>query len=142
MFDALVMAYRSHPPLLQALVKSLDDVSELKGVLLRASDWELAREVGINLEIRDQGFDQRIGSLTPRETEILQLLSEGLSNSEIARRLFISESTAKVHVHNVLRKTGSRNRLQAALLARDLQSECDQHVAQAALASTSPASSG
>jgi DNA-binding NarL/FixJ family response regulator len=44
----------------------------------------------------------------------------GLANGEIARRLFIAESTAKRHVHNVLAKLGVRSRLQAVLVARDV----------------------
>ena len=44
----------------------------------------------------------------------------GLTNAEIAQRLVIAETTAKVHVHNILRKLGVTSRLQAALLARDI----------------------
>ena len=60
--------------------------------------------------------------LTRREREILLLMSEGLSNPEIAKRLFISLSTTKVHVRHVFRKLGVRTRLQAILHARDLDS--------------------
>jgi len=59
--------------------------------------------------------------LTPRETEVLALLGEGLSNREIAERLVISENTAANHVRSILAKTGSANRTQAAMYgaARD-----------------------
>jgi DNA-binding CsgD family transcriptional regulator/tetratricopeptide (TPR) repeat protein len=52
--------------------------------------------------------------LTPREREVIALLSDGLSNAEIARILYISEKTASVHVSNILRKLGVTSRLQAA----------------------------
>lgn len=56
--------------------------------------------------------------LTPREVEVLRLLGEGLTNAEIAGRLFISTKTAGNHVSNILMKLGLRNRAQAAAAAR------------------------
>jgi DNA-binding CsgD family transcriptional regulator len=54
--------------------------------------------------------------LTEREIEVLQLLSDGLTNREIAGRLYISTGTAGVHVSNILRKLGVRSRVQAATM--------------------------
>ena len=58
--------------------------------------------------------------LTPREGDVLGLLTEGFSNQQIARRLFISESTVSVHVSHILAKLGVANRLQAAGAAQRL----------------------
>ncbi len=55
--------------------------------------------------------------LTPRELEVLQLVTEGLSNAEISGRLFIVEGTVKNHLHNILEKLHLENRLQAATYA-------------------------
>jgi DNA-binding NarL/FixJ family response regulator len=59
-------------------------------------------------------------SLTPREAEVLVLLAKGRANKEIARALDIREITIKLHVHNIFRKLGVRNRVEAVNTARDL----------------------
>lgn len=56
--------------------------------------------------------------LTPREVEVLSELGQGYSNGQIAERLFISENTVKVHVHNILNKLNLHSRRQAAHYAR------------------------
>lgn len=55
--------------------------------------------------------------LTARESDVLALIGAGLNNTEIAQRLHLSMSTVKTHVTNVLAKTGSRDRVAAAILA-------------------------
>jgi len=55
-----------------------------------------------------------VDPLTPREREIANLLAEGLSNAQLARRLFISPKTAAVHVGNILRKLGVSSRTEVA----------------------------
>lgn len=58
-----------------------------------------------------------LDELTARETEILVAVGRGWSNAEIAERMFISMPTVKTHVGRVLAKTGSRDRVHAALFA-------------------------
>ncbi|MCX6498277.1 MAG: response regulator transcription factor [Arthrobacter sp.] len=61
--------------------------------------------------------DPLLEDLTPRETEMLEAISEGLSNAEIAHRYFLSEATVKTHVRRILNKLQLRDRVQAVVYA-------------------------
>ncbi|MFF1817748.1 response regulator [Kribbella sp. NPDC058245] len=69
----------------------------------------------------DPRHHARLSSLTDREREILVAVGRGWTNAEIAERLTLSESTVKTHVGRVLAKIGARDRIQAVILAYDLE---------------------
>jgi DNA-binding CsgD family transcriptional regulator len=116
--DGLVLAYRVYPRLLQVAAADEEAEAVLGQLLAKSRDHELARLVGV--ELRLDTSDHAFGGLTRRERQVLSLLSEGMTNDEIAARLFIARSTAKVHVHHIFEKLGVRTRLQAALKAPEI----------------------
>jgi DNA-binding NarL/FixJ family response regulator len=66
---------------------------------------------------RQSAAKQRLALLSPRERDVLALLGAGLSNAEIAERLFLVEGTVKAYVSSALNRLGVKNRVQAAILA-------------------------
>jgi DNA-binding CsgD family transcriptional regulator len=68
----------------------------------------------------DDGNREALG-ITPRELEILELIARGLSNREIAEKLFVSENTVKTHSSRVFDKLGAKRRTQAVQLGKELR---------------------
>ena len=77
----------------------------------------LLRSLGDSGRTRPQQAGDVVAALTPRELEVLALVSAGLTNAQIAERLFISPKTAEHHVGRILTKLGVRSRAEAAALA-------------------------
>ncbi len=87
----------------------------------------VTREVPVRVEVpvergepfvRDQSRLEGLG-ITPRELDILEAMATGLSNREIAERLFVSENTVKTHAARLFAKLSARRRTQAIQLARE-----------------------
>jgi DNA-binding NarL/FixJ family response regulator len=112
-WDPFVSAARGWPPLVAALFEIGSGRAALVTVLRKSNDYDLARQLGIDLGSRPR-HPHTSGKLSPREGEVLELVRQGYTNADIARALFISESTVKVHVRHILEKTGARSRTQAA----------------------------
>jgi DNA-binding NarL/FixJ family response regulator len=118
--DLLVTAYRSTPELLTVLLRASPQVDRLVGLIRAAADEDIARAVGRQVFT---GGDPR-ERLSQREREVYELLTEGLTNREIAKLLFIEESTVKVHAHHIYDKLGMRSR--TALAVQALLERADQ----------------
>jgi ATP/maltotriose-dependent transcriptional regulator MalT len=110
--DSFVTAYRAYPRLLEVLSTASARRTRLASILEGSRDFHLARAIGLK---SDAASAKPL--LSKREREVLELLTEGLKNREIAERLFISELTVKAHVRNVLQKLGARSRAHAVSLA-------------------------
>jgi DNA-binding NarL/FixJ family response regulator len=115
--DLLVTTYRACPELLTILLRAADE-GRFRALVERAGDGDLASACGYPIA----NDDKRV-LLTPRETEVFELLRTGLSNREIGRLLYIEESTVKAHTHRIYDKLGVRSRsaltVQAALERAD-----------------------
>ena len=77
----------------------------------------LISEFAMQQPVADTPPSTGLATLTPRETQVLRLLAEGLSNSEIAARLVVTDETVKSHVSRILSKLGLRDRTQAVVAA-------------------------
>ena len=113
-FDVFLFAQRLHPLILGTLAEDETLHERLADLLARANDEHRGRAYGIAPTRPTLSEPHR---LTKREREVYSLLAEGRSNREIARALFISEVTVKVHVRHILRKLGVRTRTEAAIQA-------------------------
>jgi LuxR family transcriptional regulator, maltose regulon positive regulatory protein len=114
--DSFVVAYRAAPRLLRLLRDDAAAIDFVSPAITAANDRRLANRMGLKLS--SEPIAERRELLTAREQEVLDLLGLGLSNAEIAQRLYITQSTVKVHVRHVLEKLDVKNRTQAALIGR------------------------
>jgi DNA-binding CsgD family transcriptional regulator len=92
---------------------ALEEFERLQAARHADAAGALLRSLGAPIRTGPKG----IGALTRRETEVLQLIGAGLSNPEIAERLYITRKTVETHVGNLLAKLGLRNRAEAAAYA-------------------------
>lgn len=106
------------------LVKDTDPVDLIRAVrVVAAGDALLSPGVTRRLleraavGLRDAADPDRLGPLTERETEVLRLVGQGLTNDEIAQRLFLSPLTAKTHVSRIMQKLSARDRVQLVVTA-------------------------
>jgi ATP/maltotriose-dependent transcriptional regulator MalT len=111
--DILVTAYRSAPELLTILLRASPERDRLESLIRRVADEDLASAAGQPILVGDDPRQR----LSPREREVFELLRGGLTNRQIAKLLFIEESTVKVHAHHIYDKLGTRSRTTLAVQA-------------------------
>lgn len=90
----------------------------LGGTITRKEPEVVIREVRVDGPFTVDEKRVRELQLTPRELEVLGLIAQGLSNKEIAERVFVSENTVKTHASRVFEKLGARRRTEAVQLGR------------------------
>jgi DNA-binding NarL/FixJ family response regulator len=110
--DLLVTAYRASPEVLAVLLAGRSSADRLLALMRSVGDEDLAEAMGHPISDDDPRT-----RLTPREREVFQLLRQGLTNRQIAKLLFIEESTVKVHAHHIYDKVGTRSRTALAVQA-------------------------
>jgi ATP/maltotriose-dependent transcriptional regulator MalT len=112
--DPIVIAVRATPPLGAFIAAQPRWRSWFQQLLTASRDASVAASLGLRVprEAKERT------ALSPRETEVHELLAQGLTNEEIAKLLYISVSTTKVHVKHIYEKLGVRSRLEAARALR------------------------
>lgn len=113
--DCFVSSYRGFPGILKRIDPA--QVGLLTPIMRQAHDIELAKSIGLVIPEATSG-QGHLPKLSTRENEVYELMSEGLTNRQIAERLFLGESTVKVHVRHIFEKLGVRTRTAAAALRR------------------------
>lgn|SRR5574344_604465 len=102
---------------------NLDRLIQVVSSVLDGASWfdpsisNIVLKAATNTQMNDYSDAKSLYNLTSRETQILKLITEGLSNIEIAKHLFVSVNTTKVHVASILQKLEVDDRLQAAVKA-------------------------
>jgi ATP/maltotriose-dependent transcriptional regulator MalT len=111
----LVCTYRAYPKILRDIAEQQTSL-DLSTIVRHARDQKIAGELGITLE-SDAPTSSAFDLLTKREREVFSLICEGLTNAEIAGRLYLSQATVKLHLRHIYAKLGVRSRTEAVLLA-------------------------
>jgi ATP/maltotriose-dependent transcriptional regulator MalT len=112
--DHFVTAYRAFPPILDPIAD--EGNSRLGKVLVDAGDADVAARLGLCPEGRRDALS---AALSPREREVFDLMASGSTNKQIAQALYISESTAKVHVRHIFEKLGANTRTEAVARGKE-----------------------
>jgi len=104
---------------------SLQLIAEAVGEILQGEVWlpEALANVLEETSEEESRFAEAIASLTPQQFRVLNMLTEGLLNKQIAYELSVSEATIKAHVTAILRKLGVHSRTQAVIAAQKLEVE-------------------
>jgi LuxR family transcriptional regulator, maltose regulon positive regulatory protein len=113
-WDPILIAVRAVNDLGRQMATHRRTADWLRQILSQSADASLARLIGLQIP-RSAKPPQK---LSPRESEVHELIANGLTNEEIAKVLFISLSTTKVHVKHIYEKLGVRSRLEAARALR------------------------
>jgi DNA-binding NarL/FixJ family response regulator len=103
------------PP--EQLVSAIHVIAEGEALLSPSITRRVISEFVKGNGPKPQAQFPRLQDLTARELEVMKAIARGLSNAEIARELFVSETTVKTHVARILMKLGLRDRVQAVVLA-------------------------
>ncbi|MFF6772907.1 response regulator [Streptomyces sp. NPDC012637] len=114
-------------------VKGSDLIAAIRTVATGASMLDPATTARLMGALRDPQAgkppeDERLAVLTEREHAVLDLVGEGLTNHEIAKRLYLSEKTVKNHISRLLDKLGVERRVQAAVIAAQAHEHDAQHL--------------
>ena len=118
----LVRAFRAGA---KGFVKKTSPLPVLLEALRRVKSGETFLEESASPTLRQWTIRRNVPRLTPREREIVELVSQGMKNREIAERLTITPGTVKVHLMHVFEKTGARDRYELAVRGSRLLSETE-----------------
>jgi DNA-binding NarL/FixJ family response regulator len=118
----LVRAFRAGA---KGFVKKTSPLPVVLEALRRVKAGETFLEESASPTLRQWAVRRHLPRLTPREREIIELVSQGMKNREIGDRLSITPGTVKVHLMHVFEKTGARDRYELAVRGARLLLECE-----------------
>ena len=119
--DAFVTAYRACRTVLKSVASDTSTHRDLRLILSNANDHQFGGSIGLHVP----SASPSPSALTRREDDVLALLVQGATNREIARALFIAETTVKLHLRHIYAKLGVRSRAEAIVRALDADLDGD-----------------